>query len=399
MKRIPIVLFVVCLAVGLAASPQVQQKDKVLSNIAAGNGWLRTKDYSLAIACYTEAIKADPGSVEGYLKRAWAYLAWGGKANNDKALADAAKAIELEPANGSAHIARGRTYFLRAKAAKEAKNPKDARDLFGKALVDYEVAQIAYPDLISLLIDMGHAYFARGDLDRALAAFSRAYEKEPSLSLNVDWALKEVFEEYRLRKREFKLGNAPRTWHLAGTYWATIHLYDRAIQCFSRALDLGLNSYEVFRDRSQAYAERGDFASAIADAGKAIALSNIPSNYENRAEIYEKQGDLDNAIKNYTQAVNYRKKDLKKAVSKDDYAWKAAALYSLYLKRGDAYYYQRSWNRAIADFTAAVNMLEAGPARAPVYLLIADVYKNKGEARNAARYTKKAQAADPDIKK
>ena len=399
MKRVPFVLFVVCLGAGLAASPQAQQQDKVQSSIGAGDMHMRFKDYAQAIASYSDAIKADPGSVEAYLKRTWAYLQWGGKANDDKALADAAKVIELEPANGSARFARGKVYFNRANSAKEAKNLKEARDLFGKALADYEGARVAYPNWIALLLDIGHSYFGRGDLDRALTAFSRAYEQKPSYSLNVDWALKGVFEEYRLQKREFDCGNAPRTWHLAGTYWATIHLPNRAIQCFSRALDLGMDADDVYYERSKAYAEKGDFASAIADASNAIKLMDIPGNYENRAEIYEKQGDLDNATKDYTQAVNYRKKDLKKAVSKDDYAWKAESLYSLYLKRGDAYYYKRFWDRAIADFMAAEKPLLPGPDRAKIHLLIADVYEQKGDARNAAKYRQKAQDEDPGAKK
>jgi len=237
------------------------------------------------------------------LKRAWAHLEWGGKANEDKALADAVKVIELEPANGSAHYARGKVYFNRASAAKKEKNLKEALDLFGKALADYEVARVAYPEL---------------------------------------------FAEYERQKRGFSCGNAPRTWHLAGYfYWSHSHP-DLAIQCFSRALDLGHDPFEVNYFRSNAYAAQGDFVSAIADADNAVKLSHGRSGYENRAEIYEKKGDLD---------------------------------------------------KAIADFMTVERQLLPGPQKAGLYRKIAAVYELKGDARNAARYRQKAQDEDRGVKK
>jgi len=390
MKRIPFFLLVFGLSAALAFVSSAQQQDKAKISITAGDGHMRFKDYAQAVASYTAAIAADPGSIEAYLKRARAYLEWGGKANEDRALGDAAKVITLEPANGSAHYTRGKVYFNRARAAEKAKDQSEARALFGRALADYEIAQVAYPDWVSLLVDMGYAYFVGGDLDRALAVFSRAYEKKPSYSLNVDDSLYRVFSEFSRQKRDFDCGTAPRTWHLAGLYWMKIRP-ERAVQCFSRALELGMTPHDVYYDRARAHAERRDFANAIADATSAITLLPIASNYMLRAEIHEKQGDLDSAIKDYTQAIQDRKKGLKKSLSQDDYLTKSESLYRLYLKRANAFTGRKSWDRAAADYLAAEKMLTPGPGRAAIYRLIADIYEQKGDAGNAARYKRKAE--------
>ena len=64
--------------------------------------------------------------------------------------------------------------------------------------------------------------------------------------------------------------------------------------------------------RSVAYANKGDFTSAIADADSAIATYDFASGYANRAEIYLLKGDVKKAIADYTEAIKVEKKSIEK---------------------------------------------------------------------------------------
>jgi tetratricopeptide (TPR) repeat protein len=112
--------------------------------------------------------------------------------------------------------------------------------------------------------------------------------------------------------------------------------------------------YDAYIDRSAAYARKGDFARAIADADNAIKTYNFDSAYANRAEIYVKMGNFNKAVSGYMEAIKIQKKE-------------------------------------------AIWILE-GPEKAKYYRKIALVYQDKGDAKNADKYLRKAQEMDPEAK-
>jgi tetratricopeptide (TPR) repeat protein len=392
------------------------QKSRAQSEIDSGDSYLLTRDYAKAVQYYSEAIELDPRSVEAYFKRAWTYLGWEGKADYGKALADASKALDLDPAYKLARFARGKAYLGKARAAKEAKNLKEAEVLFDKAQTELTLAQGAdfravklfpnylffhkNPPHLELLVDLGHASFGKGDLDRALAAFSSAYETDPPSSLNVDWALRDVFETFRLQKRDFDVGNAPRTLILLGDSYRQ-NSPNLAIRCFTRALDLASDkglTYHAYIGRSVAHANKGDFASAIADADNAINIYDFVSSYVNRAEIYEKQGDLNKAVRDYTEAIRTERSSQKERdVAIDRFG--VQGLTKLYEKRAWIHFDNGSYDKALADFrTIEKEPNLKGSYKALLYSIIARLYERKGDKNNADKYHKKAQAMDPQGK-
>jgi tetratricopeptide (TPR) repeat protein len=393
------------------------------SKIDSGDPYLMRKDYAKAIQYYGEAIASDPRAVEAYFKRAWAYLGGAEKADSDRALADADKALELDPAYKLAHFARGKAYLRKARAAPEAKKPNESAGLFDKALADLTLSRGADfnaiklfpnyyffqdPPELELLVDIGHAHFGKGDLDLALAAYSSAYERTAgsSYGFRMEGSLTTLFKEYSRQKKTFDVGDAPWTLVLLGR----VHQDGRlAIRCLSRALgltqDKGL-TYDAYLYRSVAYAQEGDFANAIADADAAIGIYDFPSSYVNRAKIYEMKGDYGSAVNDYSVAIGAQRKDIRKSVkiAVSDLTVKSEqdALYNLYWGRARLYVLAESWDKAIADYKQMIGMLRpdaAGPL-AELYQQIARVYEvGKGDKKKADEYFRKAKAMDPGIKK
>jgi len=63
-----------------------------------------------AIALCDRAIELDPGLVEAYVNRAWAYY---GKVEFGRAIADCDRAIELNPGLAVAYFVRGFAYAMK----------------------------------------------------------------------------------------------------------------------------------------------------------------------------------------------------------------------------------------------------------------------------------------------
>jgi tetratricopeptide (TPR) repeat protein len=164
--------------------------------------------------------------------------------------------------------------------------------------------------------------------------------------------------------------------------------------------------YDAYSSRAIAHANKGDFASAIADADAAIGIYDFPSSYVDRAKIYEMKGDYGSAVNDYSVAINAQQKVTRKAaksgVSAYTYVDEQEELFGLYRGRAELYIQARSWDKAIADCKAMIGMFKAGatPAVAAIYRVLAFIYENgKGDKKRADEYTQKAQAIDSQIKK
>jgi len=398
--------------------------EEAQKKINSGDIELRTGRFAEAIRFYSEAIAADPRAVEAYFKRAWANLGGQEKADYDKVLGDAAKALQIDPAYKLAYFARGKAYLGKALAAKEAKRPNEAAGLFDKAAADLTLARDAdfnavklfpnyyffkdFPDL-EILVDLGQSYLGKGDLDRALAAFSSVYEQHPyAFKERPYWALMKLFSEYDRQNRDIVVGDGPRTLCLVGDHYNTSRP-DLAIQILTRALSLTQDHdicLDAYRFRSIAHATKGDFVSAIADADAAIGMYAGSSSYTLRAGIWEKKGDYGRAIDDFSEAIRAQRKHVKEeaksGVSDDFDLYAKAGLYDLYGGRARLYILAESWDKAIADYKTMMGMLKpdaAGPL-AELYRQIARVYEvGKGDKKKADEYSRKAQALDPQIKK
>jgi len=117
-------------------------------------------NYDGAIQELTEAINIDPNMAEAYAYRSWAY---GRKNNNNQALSDANKAIQLNP-----RLAMG--YFVRGRLQSDN----------DRAIADYNQVIRIDPKYADAYTNRAFTYDKKGDYNRAIADYNEALRINPN---------------------------------------------------------------------------------------------------------------------------------------------------------------------------------------------------------------------------
>ena len=145
-----------------------------------------------------------------------------------------------------------------------------------------------------------------------------------------------------------------------GNFWLTLRQIDKAIESYSRAIELKLNNAAAYNNRGVVYGQKGDFSSAIKDFDTAIRLNpNFAAAYYNRGGAYDNKGKHDLAIVDFTKAIKL----------KPDNA-------DAYNNRGISYQGKGEHDLAIVDFTKAIHLK---PDNASAYSNRGASYQEKGE--------------------
>lgn len=126
--------------------------------------------------------------------------------------------------------------------------------------------------------------------------------------------------------------------------------YEQAIQDLSTAIALDPCS-EVYASRADAYSQQGQYSKALVDLNSAIEISQRLSEpitwdsyYYQRANIYNKLEQYEEAIQDYTQAI---------AIYPDRY--------EAYQKRGETYAKLGEFSLAYRDWTEGVHLESTVP--------------------------------------
>jgi tetratricopeptide (TPR) repeat protein len=229
------------------------------------------KDYSGAIAAFSEAIRLEPNS-----SRAFAYRAqvWGARHYRDREIADYDQAIRLDPTNASYRVSRAASWSSQGR--------------HDEAMVDYEDAIKLEPSNATLYVARGNEWRRHVKLDLAMADYNRAIQVDPSyVHAYVCRALitkqRRAFAQAVVELSEISQmapDNAEAHQALARILATcnndTVRDGKRAIQEATRACDLtGWNDPLAVDTLAAAYAEVGDYQSAVKWQTKAIALTGI----------------------------------------------------------------------------------------------------------------------------
>ena len=142
--------------------------------------------------------------------------------------------------------------------------------------------------------------------------------------------------------------------------------YNKAMICYSEAINLNNQNATAYYNRGVVYDELGKFSQAIADYTKAIAINpKFFEAYNNRGYAYDKLKDKTQAIADYTMAITIN----------PQYS-------NAYYNRGNLYADLKNYQQAIYDYTQAIAInpkdFEAYFNRGVAYLKMTDYDYQKG---------------------
>ena len=218
-----------------------------------------------------------------------------------------------------------------------------------------------------LAFQQGNFLMTLRQIDKAIEAYSRAIELNPNYA-------------YAYNNRGIAYGQKGE--------------FDRAIADFDKAIEISSRYAEAYSNRGVAYSGKGEFDRAIEDYNTAIELNpNYADAYNNRGSTYRSQGEFDHAIVNYAKAIALKPKYVEAYYNRgatygekgdvdcavEDYT-KAIALKpnfaEAYNSRGNAYRRKGEFDRAIEDLDKAIETISD---YADAYNSRGNAYKEKGE--------------------
>jgi tetratricopeptide (TPR) repeat protein len=271
-----------------------------------------------AIKDFTRVIELDPNNTRAYKGRGAAYLNTG---QPDSAIADYSRAIELDPDNGENYYRRGLAYNNKSDLARAIENYEQAFKLAPDNKLIKDDLKNAREEGVRKSMTYGiEAMMAshQGEYDVAIAAYTKVIElKSEGYGAGAGGA------NYYVNRGDAFYGKGDR---------------DSAIADYTRAIDIDPGNTRAYYSRGSAFLGKGEHALAIADGTQAIGLkADYAEAYALRGTAYTSKGDDDLAIADLTKAVDI-KTDYAQA-----YSWRALA----YFKKDDLDHASADCERAL----------------------------------------------------
>ena len=142
--------------------------------------------------------------------------------------------------------------------------------------------------------------------------------------------------------------------------------YEKALQHYTRAIQLKQDYAKAYNNRGNVYLSKDDYDLAIRDHTQAIALRpEYPEAYNNRGVVYLEKCDYDQANRDHTQAIALR----------PEYP-------EAYNNRGIAHVAVGEYDNAIRDYSQAIQLKQD----------YVDAYRNRSEAWMRLKEWEKAKA-------
>lgn len=187
--------------------------------------------------------------------------------------------------------------------------------------------------------------------------------------------------------------NCAEAYFCRGNTYYKSRMIDKAIEDFSKAIELKPDYSAAYNSRGNAYRSKGYCNRAILDYGNAIRLMSDLLNAFNNTKTDDIKSEDNNAKaednKNYNNISNTEEDCSSLARLKLDYA-------AAYNNRGNAFMSKNMYDKAIEDFCKAI---EANPNHASSYYNRGNAYMSKIEYDKAIEDFSKAIELKPDYAK
>ena len=357
-----LLLTVIINAAIVAQTPDYEAQFKL------GNQRFREKDYDGAIQAYSECLRLSPKQPECYSNRGMAYRQ---KSNFSLAIADYTEAIKYDPNNPKYYSQRARLYVSEKKYDPAINDYTQAIKFDANNFSYYGLRAIAYnaiekPDLAiadlksAIKIEPGNA-----DLKQMLDSTTRiAAMKQEKSALKQEIAKdKEIVEAGRAIIGEKILGeiNAGAAAEFLKSGKVLIEKKDNttAILHFSECLRLKPDFADCYFYRGQVHHQISQYEKAVADFTQAIKIQ--PQNigyYQHRAntnDFWLKR--YDEAIADLSEVIKLQPKDS-----------------GSYMARGYVFKTKKDYQKALDDFTNAINIESSILSKKVFYTVRADLY-------------------------
>jgi tetratricopeptide (TPR) repeat protein len=249
------------------------------------------------------------------------------------------------------------------------RGPKSARDYWRRAgprgengdldgaIADLNEAIRLDPELAEAYCDRGWRFFQKSMYDAAFADFNKTIEMNPNYALaynnrgvacsqlrDFDSAITDWMKTLELQPdHPWAYGNLLQAHLDRGDAFRAKGNYDQAMADYNTARELDPNSPAPYYSRGIAYVDQRKYDEAIADFTKAIQFNKQWQYLFERGRAYCQNGQFQEAIADLTAAS-------------DGGADNQHVLLLIHLYRGKAYQAQKKHDRAIADFTDAIDM-------------------------------------------
>ena len=389
--------------------------------VAEGLSAYQRGELDRALRMYDRALELDPDNSQTLADRSIIHLQK--PETYDDAIVDATRAIELDPNLSRAYVHRasalvdmGHSEYARvAVMSKIASRPGTAWTLPPEQRVENAIADAT--KAIELDPNAPDAYFVRahaqmdvGRSELAVDDFSLVLDSNPPLYAkvmayvhrsqahrnigNLAWAIDDATKAMELAPQlADSFDDEPRlvTWHgfnpdaIEATAFTNRGLaFDRqgrpdlSSEEYTQALDRDSGYIEAYVNRSNAYRSTGQYEEALADADKAIESGQyIASAYNARALAHLGLGDERQALADVTKAIE------------QDSAHAMA-----YSNRAYIYTGQGRYDLAIADATRAIDL---DPDLAEAYANRAEAHLKRGDYPSVIADSTAALSRDPTL--
>ncbi len=275
------------------------QAQNAKKSFKAGEKFLELKNYKDAINNFTSAINADPNFDKAYVARAGCYEVLGEK---EKAIADYERAIVFMPKEKELYCKAGRLYLELGDYTNADKKYKKVLEMDDK-----------YVDAIDGMIGVLHK---TQRYHEALKYCETALDEKKTavnyfnLALTLDSLKSYVEAEKNYKQAKYYDSKYIIAYVGLSNVQLKLKKEEEALKTCEAALLKSPENIDILTARSSVYAAKNDLQLAVNDISKVLASKPGEREFMLRAGYYQKLGQYQNAVTDYSKAIEFNPKNV-----------------------------------------------------------------------------------------